>query len=100
MIWLVDDDGSSMFRIKAPLAVHGPQQQEQQRVAMRVVQQIMQDMENNNIDTETLGTFTRIRRLESGTISETVWKGQLLRVGQVAEAREYFTRLAKSYAGY
>ena len=71
----------------------------QQQAGKQAVQRILEDLEMHSIDVETAGMFTRIRRTDSGEVSETVWKGRLLHVRQVADAREYFQRLSRSYAG-
>jgi len=100
MMWVIDDDGSMMFRLQGSTSQFGPQQHQQQMAGPRVVQAILDDLEKNNIDVETIGTFSRSRR--SGTsdaASDTVWKGKLLHLYQLADAREYFQRLARSYSG-
>jgi len=96
-MWVIDDDGSMMFRLQGPTSMFGPQQE---AVGAQVVRRILEDLANNSIDVETLGTFTRLRK--SGTPDssvETIWKGKLLHLYQISDAREYFQRLARSYSG-
>lgn len=100
MMWVIDDDGSMMFRLQSAVPQYGPLQSQQEMAGARAVQQILEDLEKHSIEVETLGTFTRIRK--SGTPEssfDTVWKGKLLHLYQLPDAREYFQRLARSFSG-
>lgn len=91
LIWFVEDDGSAMFRLQA--SQFGPQQKIQ---SVEVIQRVLNDLGDHGIDVTTDASYTRVR--ESSGTAETVWKGRFP-ASKVADAREYFQRLALSYRG-
>lgn len=94
MQWFVDDDGSLMVRLRQQLSPFGPLQSRQ---GADVVQDIMSDLHVHGVEIETDSLLTRVR--EAAGVSETVWTGRVLQKSQIADAREYFQRLAKSFMG-
>jgi hypothetical protein len=95
MIWYVDDDGEAMLRLQArQTSPFGPLLRAQ---SVEAVQMILEDLQNQGVEVETDATLTRIR--ESSGSMETVWRGRVLNTRSIADAREYFQRLALSYRG-
>lgn len=94
MIWVIDDDGGAMFRLVARGSPFGPMKRS---MSVQAVENILNDLARNSIETETLGIFTRNR--SGDDTSETVWKGRITVRSHIPDAREYFARLSLSYRG-
>lgn len=87
MFWMVDDDGTAMFRFRMP--EHGP-------LAAVSVERIITDMADQGIGTITNAMLIRKRR---GGGEEVVWSGQISDTERVPAARKYLENLSISAVG-
>jgi hypothetical protein len=84
MFWMVDDDGTAMFRFRMP--DHGP-------AVSASVDRIINDMAAQGIATITSSVLIRKRR---GVGEEVVWSGRIEDTEKVSAARKYLETLAIS----
>lgn len=96
MIWHVDDDGRAVLKFKTGAPVDPKLIHNAQRNATRFVDQIIFDMGMSGISVTTDAVAVR-RHTASGMI-EVGWTGTV-KLSNVADAREYLLKLAKSQSG-
>jgi len=96
VIWDVDDDGRAVFKFKTGASRDPKMLDNAQRNATRLVDQIIFDMGMSGISVTT--DAVAVRRHTSTGMIEVGWTGKV-KISNVADAREYLLRLAKSQNG-
>jgi len=96
LIWHVDDDGKAVLKFKTGASTDPRMLNAAQRNATRFVDQIVFDMGMSGISVTT--DAVAVRRHTSTGMIEVGWTGTV-KLSNVADAREYLLKLAKSQSG-